>query len=127
MMSDSRAADSVFNPDNSVFTILGGTTIADSAAIIRSDCREGSRVELRRPPGQTRVDVWLECTALLSLIKTWKRIGHVPDETAMLIPTSRGTEESSTTIGHGIVKSVYAPVGRDEAVVTVQIQPASSP
>jgi hypothetical protein len=112
-------------PDKSIFTILGGTTIPDRAAIIRAECCENSRVELRRPAdldgGGSRIDVWLECRSLLGLVKAWKRIGHVPDETAaVLLPL---TDESETVVAYGTVKTVYAPVGRDEAVVTVEITP----
>jgi hypothetical protein len=111
--------------ESSIFTILSGTTIPDRAAIVRAECREGSRVELRtsadvdtRAP---RVDVWLECKTLLGLVKAWKKIGHVPDETAAALPPAG--EGQSTVVGHGTVKSIYAPAGRDEAVVTVQISP----
>ena len=111
--------------DKSIFTILGGTTIPDRAAIVRAECREGSRVELRRQEdvdaNGSRIDVWLECRSLLGLVRAWKKIGHVPDETAAaILPIS---EESSTVVAYGTVKTVYAPAGRDEAVVTVEIRP----
>ncbi len=109
----------------SIFTILGGTTIPDRAAIIRADCRENSRVELRRrddlDAGCTRVDVWVECKSLLGLMKAWKNIGHVPHEVAKELLA--GTDRRSTVVGYGTVKTVYAPEGRDEAVVTVEIGP----
>ena len=45
----------------------------------------------------------------------------VPTETAeALLPI---TDESSTVVAYGTVKVVYAPAGRDEAVVTVEIRP----
>ena len=70
--------------ESSIFTIVGGTTIPDRAAIVRAECREGSRVELRtakdREAKGLQIEVWLEC---------------------------------------GTVKSIYAPAGRGEAVVTV--------
>lgn len=111
--------------DKSVFTILGGTTIPDRAAIVRAECREGSHVELRRrdeaDADSTRIDVWLECRSLMGLLKAWKKIGHVPEETAAeLWPIS---DESASVVAYGTVKSVYAPTGRDEAVVTVEIRP----
>lgn len=111
---------------HTTFTILGGTTIPDRAAIVREDCREGSRVELRRPKDaaigdSTCIHVWLECSSLLGLVKVWKQIGHVPVETAAaLLPTG---DANSSVVAHGTVKSVYAPAGRDEAVVTVEIDP----
>jgi hypothetical protein len=110
--------------DKSIFTILGGTTIPDRAAIVRAECREGSRVELRRQDANgARIDVWLECRSLLGLAKAWKRIGHVPEATAAaLLPV---TDESSTVVAYGTVRTVYAPAGRDEAVVTVEIRPQS--
>ena len=111
---------------NTVFTILGGTTIPDRAAVVRADCRAGSNVELRRqdesdsPPGS--IDVWLECNALLGLLTVWKKIGHVPYETAaQLMPPG---DASSTVVAYGKVKTVYAPAGRDEAVVSVELSPA---
>ena len=111
--------------DESIFTILGGTTIPDRAAIVRAECHEGSRVELRRQEGVdadgSRIGVWLECRSLLGLVKAWKQIGHVPDEAAAaILPIS---EERSAVVAYGTVKTVYAPAGRDEAVVTVEIRP----
>ena len=111
--------------DKSIFTILGGTTIPDRAAVVRAECREGSRVELRRQEGidptRARIDVWLECKALLGLVKAWKKIGHVPEETAAALPPD--CDISSSIVAHGTVKAMYAPMGRDEAVVTVEIGP----
>jgi hypothetical protein len=110
--------------DTSIFTILGGTTIPDRAAIVRAECREGSRVELRRRAASgPQIDVWLECRPRLRPLPAWKMIGHVPDETAAGLLALRG--EGSTVIADGTVKSVYAPAGRDEAVVTVEIRPRS--
>jgi hypothetical protein len=111
--------------DTSIFTILGGTTIPDRAAIVRAECREGSRVELRRRDAKgSQIDVWLECRPRLPLVKAWKMIGHVPEETAgSLLPL---VDKSSTVIAQGTVKTVYAPAGRDEAVVTVEVRPRSS-
>ncbi len=112
----------------SVFTILGGTTIPDRAAIVREHCFEGSRVELRREAGSTnrspRISVWLQCRSLLGLMKAWKRIGEVPAETAVTLLELVG--KSPTVVGYGTVKAVYAPVDREEAVVTVDIEPRFS-
>lgn len=121
----SEKAQARTQPDKSIFTILGGTTIPERAAIIRADCRESSRVELRRQAdvdgGGSRIDVWLESRSLLGLVKAWKKIGHVPDETAeALLPV---TDESAAVVAYGTVKTIYAPAGRDEAVVTVEITP----
>ena len=111
--------------DKSLFTILGGTTIPDRAAVVRAECREGSRVELRRrdavDPTGAHIDVWLECSALLGLVKAWKKIGHVPDETAAALPPD--SDISSSIVAYGTVKSMYAPMDRDEAVVTIEIGP----
>ena len=111
--------------DKSLFTILGGTTIPDRAAVVRAECREGSRVELRRrdavDPTGAHIDVWLECSALLGLVKAWKKIGHVPDETAAALPPDG--DISSSVVAYGTVKAMYAPIDRDEAVVSVEIGP----
>ena len=57
----------------------------------------------------------------MALAKSWKKIGHVPDETASaLLPVE---EERQQVVAYGTVRSVYAPAGRDEAVVTVEIRP----
>ena len=109
--------------DPSIFTILGGTTIPDRAAIVRAECRVGSRVELRRrdPNGGGPLDVWLECRRRFGVLKTWKMIGQVPEDTAApLLPLA---DKGSTVIALGTVNTVYAPVGRDEAVVTVRVTP----
>lgn len=112
----------------SVFTILGGTTIPDRAAIVREHCFEDSRVELRREAGTTdsspRISVWLQCRSLLGLVKAWKRIGEVPAETAGTLMELVG--ESPTVVGYGTVKTVYAPMDREEAVVTLDIEPRLS-
>lgn len=111
--------------DQPVFTILGGTTIPDRASIVRAECREGSHVELRSAhvaeAGGPRIDVWLACRPRLGLMKTWKKIGHVPDETAAALMPMGG--QASGVLACGTVRAVYAPPGRDEAVVTVEIRP----
>jgi hypothetical protein len=122
LMSKGPAVTAV---DTTIFTILGGTTIPDRASIVRAECREGSRVELRRRDANgSHIDVWLECRPRLRLMKPWKMmIGHVPEETAASLWPLADT--SSTVIAQGTVKTVYAPAGRDEAVVTVEISPQS--
>ena len=108
--------------DRPIFTILGGTTIPDRAAIVRAECREGSRVELRRrDANSSHIDVWLECRPRLRLMKAWKRIGHVPEEMALSLLAL--ADKSSTVVAQGTVKTVYAPASREEAVVTVEIRP----
>jgi hypothetical protein len=72
-------------------------------------------------PVGSRIDVWLECRAILGLVKAWKKIGHVPEETAAELPPDG--DVSTTVVAYGTVKAVYAPLGRDEAVVTVEIGP----
>jgi len=108
-----------------IFTILGGTTIPERAAIVRAHCREGSRVELRRrnaaEDDDACIDVWLECRSLVGFIKAWKKIGHVPlDTAAALLPDD---DANAAVVAYGTVKAVYAPEGRDEAVVSVEISP----
>ena len=123
-MSNSTLTESA-QASQSIFTILGGTTISDRAAIVRAECREGSRVELRTPADSgasaPRIEVWLECTSLLGMVKAWKRIGHVPDDVALALLDSPGPHPA--VVGHGTVKTIYAPAGRDEAAVTVEIGP----
>jgi hypothetical protein len=110
--------------DTPIFTLLGGTTIPERAAIVRAECHEGSHVELRkRDENDSRIDVWLACRPRLRLVKVWKRIGHVPDETAAsLLPF---VDKDASVIALGTVKAVYVPESRDEAVVTVEIKPQS--
>lgn len=106
-----------------IFTIVGGTTVPDRAAIVREHCREGSTVELRREAAdaesQAGIGVWLPCRSLLGLMSVWKRIGHVPVETAQTLEPFM--DATATVVAHGTVRRVYAPIGRDEAVVTVEI------
>jgi hypothetical protein len=121
-----RQSDPV-SQTSKIFTIVGGTTIPDRAALVREHCREGSPVELRRddPNSDDRdpspIGVWLECRALLGLLKTHRKIGHVPQETAETLLAI--ADESPTVVARGTVRTVYAPRDRDEAVVTVEIQP----
>ena len=46
-----------------IFTIIGGTTVPDRAAIVKANCREGSTVELRREANDAgangEIGVWL--------------------------------------------------------------------
>jgi len=109
----------------SIFTIVGGTTIPERARIVKAHCHEGSVVELRRelldPTSGLAIGVWLECPSPLRLISLWKKIGHVPAETADALEPFM--DESSKVVARGIVRSVYAPRGREEAAVTVHIQP----
>lgn len=111
---------------HTIFTILGGTTVPDRAAIVKAHCREGSTVELRRDAmdaaGEAGIGVWLQCRSLLGLMAVSKRIGHVPAEVARALEPL--TDKSSTVVAHGVVRSIYAPNGRDEAVVCVEIVPA---
>jgi hypothetical protein len=122
-MSDHPMQERTSEPAaNSIFTIIGGTTIPDRASIVRTYCREGSEVELRRDPDDNScIGVWLPCPMIKGLLKSWKRIGEVPAETgeALLTPA----DVSSTVVARGTVRTVYAPVGRDEAVVTVELRP----
>ena len=88
-MNDSRPiGPALTRLDKSIFTILGGTTTPDRAALVRTECREGSRVELRRQPGAdpaaARIDVWLECTALLGLVKAWKQLRKEPPRSVVV-------------------------------------------
>lgn len=108
-----------------IFTIVGGTTVPDRAEIVRSHCREGSIVELRREEddvdGRTTIGVWLQCPSFLGLMSIRKKIGFVPVETAEALEPLMDT--SATVVARATVRSVYAPIDRDEAVVTVEIVP----
>ncbi len=116
----------VRNQSPKIFTIIGGTTVPDRAAIVKAHCREGSTVELRRQAndaeGNGEIGVWLRCRPLLGLMPIWRRIGHVPAELAQALESL--TEKSSAVVAHGTVRSIYAPIGREEAVVTVEIMPS---
>lgn len=107
----------------SLFTIVAGTTIPDRAAIVRTHCRQGATVELRRDAderhAQTAISVWLQCTSLMGLVSVRKKIGHVPAQTTELLKPL--IDERATVVAHGKVKTVDAPLGRNEAVVTVEI------
>ena len=111
--------------DHSVFTIVAGTTVPDRAALVRAECREGAPVELRRLKNEdadgSLMDVWVECKSLLGMLKVWKKIGHVPKDAATSFQPI--ADATSSVVAHGTVKSVYAPAGRDEAVVTVILHP----
>lgn len=113
------------NQSQTIFTILGGTTVPDRAAIVKAHCREGSTVELRREgndaEGGAGIGVWLQCRSLLGLMPVSKRIGHVPAETVQALEPL--TDRSATIVAHGVVRSIYAPNGRNEAVVSVEIVP----
>lgn len=108
------------SPPRTVFTLVRGTTNPASAAIVRTHCRENSRVELRRDEfDPSAIAVWLSCPALMGLVRTRKKIGDVPADIAdALVP---GDDKDAVAVAHGTVKTVYAPAGH-EAVVTVEIE-----
>ena len=107
----------------SIFTIIGGTTIPDRAEIVRSHCQEGSIVELRRQgataEGESNIGVWLQCRSLFGLLPVWKKIGHVPAETADALEPLM--DESTALVARAIVRAFYVPDNKSEAVVTVEI------
>ena len=71
----------------------------------------------------TIISVWLLCPSLRGLVHTRKRIGDVPEDVAAaLLP---GDDRDAIVVARGTVKAVYAPA-RDEAVVTVEIEPLLS-
>ena len=106
-----------------IFTILGGTTIADRAAIVAAHCREGALVELRRNDAsdavESGIDVWLQCGPPILLINRWKKIGYLPHEAVALLPA---TGDRANVVARGTVKSVYLPPSGDAAVVAVEIK-----
>ena len=108
-----------------IFSIVGGTTVPDRAEIVRAHCHEGSTVELRREEddadGQAPIGVWLHCPSFLGLMSVRKKIGFVPLETAEALEPLM--DQSATVVARATVRSVYAPIDRDEAVVTVEIVP----
>jgi len=112
---------------NPYFTIVGGTTVPERAAIVREHCREGSPVELRRekPPTEPSrgIGVWLQCPRVFGLVPAWKKIGYLPEDFAgSLAPAS---DASETIVARGRVRTIYAPVNRGEAVVSVEVLPAT--
>lgn len=120
----------------SLFTVVAGTAMPDHAEIVRTHCRQGASVELRRarshdlPAPPLAISVWLPCRSLMGLLSVRKKIGYVPAETAELLEPL--LDERARIVAHGKVKTVYAPVGRDEAVVTVEVvsltqKPGTSP
>jgi hypothetical protein len=112
---------------HSYFTIVGGTTVPERAAIVREHCREGSPVELRReqPPTEPSrgIGVWLQCPMLFGLVPVWKKIGYLPEDFAQSLPPA--ADASKALVARGRVCTIYAPVNRDEAVVSVEIPPGA--
>jgi hypothetical protein len=107
------------------FTIVGGTTVPERAAEVREHCREGSLVQLRReaPPTEPSrgIGVWLQCPRLFGLLPAWKKIGYLPEEFASSLAPALDTSEALVAMGR--VRTIYAPVGREEAVVSVEVFP----
>jgi len=109
------------------FTIVGGTTVPERAAIVREHCREGSPIELRRekPPTEPSrgIGVWLQCSRVFGLVPVWKKIGYLPEDFAQsLVPDA---DASEALVARGRVRTIYAPVNRGEAVVSVEVLPAA--
>ena len=107
----------------SIFTIISGTTIPDRAEIVRAHCKEGSIVELRRQEGaadgESNMGVWLQCRSLFGLLPVWKKIGHVPAETADALEPLM--DESAALVACAIVRGVYVQTDGSEAAVAVEI------
>lgn len=104
-----------------LFTLVRGTTSPATAAIVRTYCREKSRVELRRENSDpSSIGVWLLCPSLMGLLKVKKKIGDVPEDVARaLLPAD---DKDARVVARGTVRTVYAPVP-EEAVVTIEIEP----
>jgi hypothetical protein len=111
--------------ENTIFTIVAGTTVPDRAALIRAECREDAAVELRRrrtaDADGSFMEVWVECTPVMGVFKAWKKIGHVPGDVAASFQPF--ADASQMVVAYGNVRSVYAPASEDEAVVTVLLRP----
>ena len=120
-MSSIEQRDTSAPRPRTVFTLVRGTTNPASAKVVRSHCRENSRVELRRDRSDSSaIAVWLLCPAFMGLVRTRKKIGDVPADIAdALLPAD---DKNAVIVAHGTVKSVYAPAD-DEAAVTVEIEP----
>jgi hypothetical protein len=75
---------------NAVFTIVGGTTVPDRAAIVRPHYREGAQVKLRREfTDASSIGVWIPCPIVKGLLKPLKKSERFPEKLVTLCSPPR--------------------------------------
>lgn len=75
------------------------------------------------PPAEPSrgIGVWLQCPRLLGLLPAWKKIGYLPEDFASSLAPALDTSEALVATGKG--RTIYSPIGRVEAVVSVEVFP----
>jgi hypothetical protein len=109
---------------SSIPVVVQGTGHADRASIIRSRCKEGAPVEVRRnltnPSGDEALEVWLQCRYFFGAAKTWKKIGYV--EGGRYAAIARQLDNGQMRVRKSVVNSFFAPLDRDEPQVALELE-----
>lgn len=112
--------------------VVQGTGNDGRAAIIRSHCKEGASVQMRRArqsafsegatrPGEDEaLEVWLQCNSLLGLRRSWKKIGYVEGSRYGMLATQMAT--GRLRVRKSVINSFFAPLDREEPQVALQIE-----
>jgi hypothetical protein len=111
-------------PIKTIAAIVAGTGFEGRQDIIRSHCKEGALVELRREPQNKHdpeaIGVWMQCSHLMGLIKTWRQIGYIKAARADRLATQ--LDDGSLIINKATVRSFNAPSGREHPRVSLEIE-----
>lgn len=104
--------------------IVAGTGFENRAERIRAFCKEGAPVQLRREPDNKHdpeaIAVWMRCSVFLGLWKPWAQIGYIKAPRADSLAPK--LDSGAYTVRSAIVRSLYAPKGRDHPRVSLEIE-----
>lgn len=119
-MSNDRAISS--HPHTGIAAIVSGTGYEGRATVIRRHCRAGMAVLLRREPqnehDSNAIAVYLKCPRLFGLLgHSEHKIGYIKARAAARI----AAQIDQGVIVAGVVRSFYAPVGRDHPRVSLEL------
>lgn len=107
----------------SVRAIVAATGYEGRAERIRSFCRKGAPVELRREPGNAHdkdaIAVYMQCSVLFGLWRPWRSIGYIKAARADGLAPKIDSGAYAVRAAH--VHSFYAGEGKDHPRVSVQI------
>jgi len=104
--------------------VVQGTGHEDRASIIRSRCKEGAPVQVRRnlsnPSSEEALEVWLQCRYFFGAAKTWKKIGYV--EGGRYAAIAKQLDNGQMRVRKSVVNSFFAPLDRDAPQVALELE-----
>lgn len=110
-----------------ISAIVAGTGFDNRAAVIRSRCKVGANVSLRREPDNKHdsnaIAVYLHTSSLFGLLKGRAHIGYIKSERAAKMAPK--IDSGELRIVGCVVASFFAPSDKEHPRVslTVQVEP----